>query len=122
VLTAFARFFAGPSMIGAGVLHFLRPRWYEAIMPDFLPAHRELIYASGVAEIAGGLGTLHPRTRPSAGLFLLAVLAGVYPANIHMALHPERYRKVPGGAVALYARLPVQFLMAYLVWVATQRG
>jgi len=121
VVNAFARFFAGPSMIGAGVLHFLKPRWYEAIMPDALPAHRELIYASGVAEIAGGLGTLHPRTRRHAGLFLLAVLAGVYPANIHMALHPERYPKVPGGARALYARLPLQFVMAYLVWIATQR-
>lgn len=121
MLNALARFFAGPSMIGAGVLHFLKPRWYEAIMPDGLPAHRELIYASGVAEIAGGLGTLHPRTRSRAGLFLLAVLAGVYPANVHMALHPDRYPKVPGGAASLYARLPLQFVMAYLVWIATQR-
>jgi len=122
VLLRIAKFFAGPSMIGAGVLHFARPRMYEAIMPDFLPAHRELVYASGVAEIAGGLGTLHPRTRGPAGLFLIAVLIGVYPANIHMAMHPERYPKVPGGQAGLIARLPLQFAMIALVWMATQRG
>ena len=35
-------------------MHFIRPREYEAIMPDYLPAHRKLVAASGVAEIAGG--------------------------------------------------------------------
>ena len=35
-------------------------------MPRYLPAHRELVYASGVAEIAGGAGVLHPRTRARA--------------------------------------------------------
>ena len=48
----------------AGVLHFMRPGMYEAIMPEYLPAHRELVYASGVAEIAGGAALLVPRWRP----------------------------------------------------------
>ena len=47
----------------AGTLHFLRPRTYEAIMPAALPAKRELVYASGLAEIVGGAGVLHPATR-----------------------------------------------------------
>lgn len=108
-------------MAVAGILHFVKPRMYEAIMPDFLPAHRELVYASGVAEIAGALGTLHPRTRRPAGLFLIAVLLGVYPANVHMALNPERYPKVPGGQAGLIARLPLQVVMIALVWIATRR-
>jgi uncharacterized membrane protein len=94
-----------------GALHFLRPRWYVAIMPDYLPAHRELVYASGVAEIAGGLGTLHPRTRRAGSWWSVATLIAVFPANVHMALHPERYSRVPGGKRALYARLPVQALL-----------
>ena len=49
--------------MGAGALHFLRPRWYEAIMPDYLPAHRELVYASGAAETAGGAGLMVPAVR-----------------------------------------------------------
>ena len=32
-------------------------------MPDALPAKRELVYASGAAELVGGAGVLHPRTR-----------------------------------------------------------
>ena len=102
----------------AGTLHFARPDFYLAIMPDWLPAHRELVYASGAAEIAGGLGTLHPRTREAASWFSIATLAAVFPANLHMALHPERYKKIPGGPVALYARLPVQALFIAWAYVA----
>ena len=115
-----ARVFAGPVMTVAGLLHFLRPRMYEAIMPPWLPAHRELVLLSGAAEIASGLGTLHPRTRPAAGWLLVATLAAVFPANVHMARHPERYR-VPGGAPALWARLPFQGLFVYWAWRTTQR-
>ena len=89
-------------------MHFVIPRTYEAIVPDYLPAHRELVYASGVAEIAGGAGVLHPSTRRLASLWSVATLVAVFPANVHMAIHPERYRKVPGGRAALYARLPLQ--------------
>jgi uncharacterized membrane protein len=42
------------------------PRTYEAIMPDYLPAHRELVLLSGAAEALGRRGTLHPATRRAA--------------------------------------------------------
>jgi uncharacterized membrane protein len=100
--------------ITAGTLHFVRPRMYEAIVPDYLPAQRELVYASGVAELAGGLGLLHARTRRVAGWWLLATLVAVYPANIDMALHPERFRDIPEPL--LWARLPLQFAAAWWVW------
>ena len=114
-----ARLFAGPVMIAAGVNHFVMPRTYEAIMPDALPAHRELVLLSGLAELLGGLGTLHPATRRAAGWWLIAVLVAVFPANVHMALHPERYTQLPHAA--LLARLPLQLVMAALVWEAALR-
>jgi uncharacterized membrane protein len=40
----------GATFLAAGALHILTPRVYEAIMPRYLPAHRELVYAGGVAE------------------------------------------------------------------------
>ena len=107
-----ARLF-GPFFVFAGIMHFVIPRQYEAIVPDYLPAHRELVVASGVAEIAGGLGVMHPRTRRIASWWSVATLIAVFPANLHMALHPDRY-KVPGGRTALYARLPVQLL--FIAW------
>jgi uncharacterized membrane protein len=68
-----------------------------------------------VAEIAGGAGLLVPATRRAAGWWLVATLVGVFPANLHMALHPERYRRIPGGAPALWARLPFQGV--FIAWV-----
>lgn len=107
--------------IAAGLNHFRDPRFYESIMPDYVPMHRETVQWSGVAEIAGGIAVLSDRTRhPLARWWLLGVLAAVYPANVHMTLHPERYRKVPRWA--LWARLPLQFLAAWWVWRATAPG
>lgn len=113
-----AAVFAGPVMTFAGLMHFLKPRWYERIMPPYLPAHRELVYASGAAEIAGALGTMHPRTRRPAGLFLIATLLAVFPANVHMAVNAKDFKDVPQPA--LWARLPIQALFVYWVWRATQ--
>jgi uncharacterized membrane protein len=101
--------------VAAGVNHFLNRRFYEAIMPPYLPAHRELVYASGVAEIAGGAGLAVAPARRVAGWWLIATLLAVFPANVHMALHPEQFPKVPGGRRGLYARLPVQGL--FIWWV-----
>jgi uncharacterized membrane protein len=109
------RTLAGPFFILAGAMHFLRPRYYTAIMPPYVPAHREVVYASGAAEIAGGVGMLFPSTRRAAGLWLIATLVAVFPANVHMYLHAEDYPNMPGGRVALAARLPFQAV--FVAWV-----
>ncbi|MBE2320865.1 hypothetical protein DVA67_033210 [Solirubrobacter sp. CPCC 204708] len=114
-----ARAVLGASFITTGLLHFARPRLYEAIMPRYLPAHRELVLASGVAELAGGAGVLHPKTRRAAGWWLIATLVGVFPANVEMAVHPERFRRIPKSL--LYARLPLQGAMIALVWKTALR-
>lgn len=106
---------AGPFFVFAGVMHFVRPRLYKAIVPPYLPAPEALVYASGVAEIAGGAGLMLTRTRRPAGWWLLATLAAVFPANLHMALHAEDYPQIPGGARSLWARLPFQAVFA--AWV-----
>ena len=103
----------GPFFIAAGANHLVNPRAYRAIMPDYLPAHDELVAISGVAEMAGGAALMHPRTRRLGAWWLIATLLAVFPANLHMALHPERYKKIPRNA--LYARLPVQ--LVFIAWV-----
>jgi uncharacterized membrane protein len=114
---------AGPTFIAAGILHFVIPKTYESIVPDYLPAHRELVYLSGVAEAAGGAGLLasSPAVRKWSAYWLVATLLAVFPANLHMALNPDRYEAVPGGKVALYARLPVQLLFVRWVLKAARR-
>jgi uncharacterized membrane protein len=106
--------------LGAGANHFVMRRAYEAIVPPALADRAGPIVAvSGVAEIAGGLGVLVPRTRRAAGLFLIAVLAAVFPANLYMARAPERFPGIPRWA--LLARLPLQPLMMLWAWRATRR-
>jgi uncharacterized membrane protein len=75
-----------------------------------------MVVLSGVAEAAGGVGLLLAGTRRWAGWWLVATLVAIFPANVHMALHPERYeRHVPGGRLGLYLRLPFQLL--FIAWV-----
>jgi len=108
----------GATFVALGSLHFLRPGVYEKIMPDYLPAHRELVLASGAAEIIGGWGVLFARTRTPAGWWLIATLIAIFPANVHMALHPGRY---PSFTPALlWARLPLQALVIWWARRATR--
>jgi uncharacterized membrane protein len=106
--------------IGAGVNHFVIPRAYERIVPPRLQAKaRRVVQISGLAEIAGGVGVLVPRTRRSAGVWLIWLLAAVFPANLYMARTPQRFQQIPSWA--LYARLPLQPLMMWWAWRATRR-
>jgi uncharacterized membrane protein len=108
----------GLFFIGAGVNHFVMPRAYQRIVPPGFGDPALLVTVSGVAELAGGVGVLLPRTRRTAGLGLIAVLAAVFPANLHMARNPELFARVPRWA--LFARLPLQPLMMWWAWRATQ--
>jgi uncharacterized membrane protein len=105
--------------VAAGALHFVAPRPYERVMPSALAAHRALVYASGAAEIAGGLGALHPRTRRAAGLWLAATLVAVFPANVNMAVNADRFAPIP--TPLLWLRLPLQALLIGWVRRATSR-
>jgi uncharacterized membrane protein len=104
----------------AGVSHFTNPEFFTAIVPPWLPAPLALVYVSGVAEIAGGLGVLPPQTRRLAGFGLIALLVAVYPANLHMALEPDAFVAQGTPLWALYLRLPFQFLFIAWAWWATR--
>jgi uncharacterized membrane protein len=100
--------------LGAGIMHFAKPRAYEATVPDALPLHTEIVYVSGVAEIAGALALLDRRSAPWGGWWLIALLVAVFPANVNMAVNAERFRAVPEAL--LWLRLPVQALLIAWVW------
>jgi uncharacterized membrane protein len=103
----------GIVFVGAGLLHFLLPRTYVGMLPRALPAHRELVYVSGAAEMAGGAGLLSSRTRRPAGLWLILTMIAVFPANVNMAVNAERFRRFPPWT--LWARLPLQGLI--IAWI-----
>jgi uncharacterized membrane protein len=108
----------------AGVMHFVIPKRYEAIVPPYVPiSPQRAVVVSGVAEVAGGLAVVPEATRGLARWWLIALLVAVFPANVHMAVSPEAIRgldtqRVP--AWALWTRLPLQPLMVWWVWRATR--
>jgi uncharacterized membrane protein len=111
----------GVAFIGAGLLHFLRPKPYEAIIPPYLPAHRELVMISGVGEIAGGVTALFPATHRFCRWWLIALLVAVFPANVQMAVNPDDIKGLPDiPQWALWARLPLQAAFIGLVVRATR--
>ncbi len=91
----------------SGVIHLVRPETYEPIMPDFVPAHREVIYASGVVELVCAAGLLSSRFRKPAGWVSVALLMAVFPANLKMAADSTKTSNTGFKAVAI-GRLPLQ--------------
>jgi uncharacterized membrane protein len=102
----------------AGIMHFIKPDFYLAMMPSMLPHPIALIYISGVAEILGGAGLLIPQFRRFAAYGLIALLIAVFPTNIRMfvdSLHDHGWSLT---TLILAVRLPLQFaFMALVNWV-----
>lgn len=98
-------------LIGAftvsGTTHLVKPGLFEPLMPDFLPNHREIILASGVAELICAAGMAFPPTRRVAGLASAALLVGILPGNMKMADDARRMGSPTFQAIA-YGRLPLQ--------------
>jgi uncharacterized membrane protein len=106
--------------VAAGVMHFVRPQVYVAIMPPYLPWHLPLVYASGVCEILLGVMLLIPRVQRAAAWGLIVLLIAVFPANVHMALNPELFPNIPPAV--LWARLPLQGVLIAWAWWVSRRG
>src|SRR5579883_1264856 len=106
--------------IAAGVAHFVRADWYVRSMPPYLPWPYELVLISGVFEILGGVGLLLPQFQRAAAWGLIALLVAVFPANIHMALHPGEFPNFPPAL--LWVRLPLQgLLITWAYWFTRPR-
>ena len=104
----------GLALVGMGVLHFLVPRPFDAIMPRVLPeeTHRPLTYASGVAELAAGALLLRPSTRRLGGRLAFWLLLAVWPANIDAALRGGYpIEGFAGTTAAAWIRVPLQLPM-----------
>jgi len=94
----------------SGAVHLVKPEVYEPLMPAWLPAHREIILGSGVAELACAVGLAVPATLRPAGWASAALLVGVFPGNVKMADDARRSHSTTFRAIS-YARLPLQLPM-----------
>lgn len=114
-LTYISRWLFGLFFMAAGANHFVNTPFYVSIMPPYFPWPVALVYISGVAEIGlGGLLLFEGWSRLAAW-GLIALLIAVFPANVHMALHPELYQWA--SPLGLWLRLSLQgLLIAWAYW------
>lgn len=100
----------GALLIGMGVMHFVAPKPFDAIVPAELPGSpRFYTLASGVAEATTGALLLAPRTRRIGALAAVALYVAVFPANVNMVrVWKDRPLPMRIGAIA---RLPLQIPM-----------
>ncbi len=106
------------AMVAIGVTHFTGPEAFVRIVPAWLPAPLALVYISGAAEIAGGVGLLVPKLRRAASYGLVALYVAVFPANVNMAVNAIPLGNVEMPAWAPWVRLPFQIaFIALALWV-----
>ncbi|WP_370449935.1 hypothetical protein [Cellulomonas sp. PhB143] len=98
-----------------GILHLVRPRTFDPLIPEALGPARPWVYGSGVAELACAAAVALPRTRRLGGLASAALFVGVFPGNVTMALksRPDARSVAMRPAVA-WSRLPLQ--VPLVVW------
>ena len=109
------RWLLGVLFAGAGANHFVMTDFYVGIMPPYLPWPLALVYLSGVAEAGVGILLLFRRWAVWGGWGIIAVCVAVFPANLHMAMHPELFPQF--SEIALWVRLPLQaVVMLWAYW------
>ena len=118
-MKVFFRILLSALVVFAGVLHFVHPEPFVAIVPAFLPAPLALVYISGFFEILGGIGLQIPRVQRAAAWGLVALFIAVFPANVYMAIYHVPFN----GAVYPimgWVRLPLQAVLVYWAYVFTK--
>lgn len=108
--------------VGMGITHF-RPGPARVMAKTIPPALRRegllrplnLVYLTGVCEIAGGIGILLPPTRTAAAVALVVFLIAVWPANNHLAENPDRFGSL---SIPFWRRYVAQLVLILLVVLA----
>ncbi|MBV6493775.1 MAG: hypothetical protein LDLANPLL_01798 [Turneriella sp.] len=103
-LYALATFFAG-----AGLLHFLKPKFFLRIMPPYIPWHRPIVYLTGLAEIGLAALLLVHNYTVWAAWGIIAHLIAVFPANVYHLSSGGAGMRIPQWLLVL--RLPFQFIL-----------
>jgi len=73
-----------PLYVIIGIKHFLDPDFFLAIMPPYIPLHKECVFISGFLEILFGILILFRKTRKVGSWGIIILLIAVFPANMYL--------------------------------------
>lgn len=98
--------------------HFKFQQGMAMMIPQYIPNKKQIVFASGIAEIILGIALLFPLVRFYAGVLLVAMFLALLPANISAAKRRVNYEKGsydgPGPGY-LWFRIPMQIIL--IAWV-----
>ncbi|WP_121667204.1 DoxX family protein [Mesonia aquimarina] len=103
----------GAIYVIAGIFHFIKPKAYMRIMPRYLPAHKILVYLSGLAEIILGIGVCFESTKNPSIIGITFMLLLFLLVHIYMLSSKKAGLNLPKWL--LWFRLLLQFV---LIWWA----
>ncbi|HXY08378.1 MAG TPA: DoxX family protein [Terriglobales bacterium] len=88
------------------------------MIPAYFPRPLLLVYVTGILELLGAAGLVLPQFRRLAGMCLIALLVGMFVANVNAAWQGVTLRGKPPPP--LWLRAPMQVLFIALLWWSTQ--
>jgi uncharacterized membrane protein len=108
----------GAMYIVAGIIHFIKPQMYMRIMPRYLPAHKPLVFLSGLAEIFLGFLLFFSETKDLAIYGIILMLLVFLLVHFYMLSSKKAGADIPKWALIL--RIPLQFFLMYWAWFYLQ--
>ncbi len=84
------------------------------MIPAYFPQPLLIVYVTGVLELLGAAGLVLPQSRRLAGICLIALLLGLFIANVSAAVRGVGLRGKP--PTPLWLRAPMQILFVVLLW------
>lgn len=99
-----------------GIAHFTSTGPMVEMMPDSIPFKRELVYFTGICELAAVIGLIWNKTARLASVMLIIFFIAILPANIAGSLKQVNFGGMENGAVYLWFRIPLQIFFIWWVW------
>ena len=103
-------------LIATGITHFIQTDAMVVMMPDFVPAKRELVYFTGICELAAVVGLVWDKTARLASILLIIFFVVVLPANIAGSFKQAQMGGMEYGPWYLLFRVPLQLFFIWWVW------
>lgn len=113
------KYLLGLLLIIGGIAHFTTTEFYLNAMPDYLPFHEIIVYASGVLEIVLGVLLLISKTSRKAALGIILLLIAIFPANVNMYLNHTDFPDM--SETSLLIRLPIQLVLIAWAYIYTRK-
>jgi uncharacterized membrane protein len=88
------------------------------MIPTYFPQPLLIVYLTGALELLGAAGLLLPQFRRLAAICLIALLVGMFVANINAAQKGVTLHGKP--PTPLWLRTPMQVLFIALLWWSTR--